>query len=459
MSNLFKRYFELIPINNINSFSPDNGVDIINFIIPPVAGAALPTHELIINGKLEVDVDTDTAYPSTSAPRVGVAGTQLVGIDNVCGIEGVVMKVDITSRNGNVLIEQRQNASLISKWKKGVLSNEDLRVGKQNNQLVCGNRVLNSTQMLTRNEPNEGIPFAFKIPAGFFVDNTSMINLNAIGGIEIKIQLQSTAQFLMNVDNNFGTQLGVNATYRLKDVKLFGRYQFMTPNALAGMNGVSFKQIANTMNTIQSSNETLALAPQVNSLDKIVYIYQPNSDTRNNRATNGVSCNQLVGLDNYRVSFNGVLLPYDFPIENKTALGDLPADSSEKDRRPGDAEQCYHFITAMNGNYPPIHSLANCINVARANADNYGVLTADPATSKPTNYYGNNVDGIGVSYQYGFRGYSVPMVSDMTQLQVVSQVKTSNAVVPAAIRDQVQTQNAFVVFNTELNYANLQVTK
>ena len=52
---LFKRYFELIPINNINSFSPDNGVDIINFIIPPVAGAALPTDELILTGKLEVD--------------------------------------------------------------------------------------------------------------------------------------------------------------------------------------------------------------------------------------------------------------------------------------------------------------------------------------------------------------------------------------------------------------------
>ena len=456
---LFKRYFELIPINNINSFSPDNGVDIINFIIPPVAGAALPTDELILTGKLEVDTATNVPYYSNVAPSVTSAGTQLVGIDNVAGIDGVVMKVDVTSRNGNVLIEQRQNASLIAKWKKGVLSNEDLRVGRQNNQLICGNRVLNCTQQLTRNQAGEGTPFSFRIPCGFFRDATSMINLNAVGGVEVKIQLNSTAQFLMNVDNNFGAQLGADATYRLTDVKLFGRYQFMNPNSLARLNGVEFKQITNTMNTIQSSNETLALAPQVNSLDKIVYIYQPNADTRNNRETNGVSCNQLVGLDNYRVSFNGVLLPYDFPIENKTALGDLPASSGEKDRRPGDAEQCYHFITAMNGNYPPIHSLANCVNVTRGNADLYGVLTQGTAKTKQTNYFGNNVDGVAVSYQYGFRGYSVPMLNDMTQLQVVSQVKTSNTIVPAAVRDQVQTQNAFVVFNTELSYANLQVTK
>ena len=451
MSSLYKRYFELQPINNITEFSADNGVDIINFIIPPVAGAILPTQDLMFTGTLQINSGTNTPYVKGS--------TQAIGIDNVGGVHGMIQRVELTSRNGNVLLEQRLNYSLCNKVKSGNLDNQDLKVGRLNNQVLVGDRVLNCSQFLRRSAVgNDGYPFSIQLNTGLMKDNLQQIALEKIGGIEIRIQLNPTAQFLMNIDTGAATLLDANATYTLKNVRLFGRYNYVDGGLLNQLQGVQFKQMSNQMNVIQSSNDTTAFSPQVNSLDKIVYIFQPNNDTKNNFNSNGTNTNQLVGLKNYKVSRNGINFPYDFRIDINESLGDLEADSSKEFRYTGDSEAAYHFITAVAGNYPPPlgHSLVNNLNVARANADAYGVNGTNNAV---TNLFGNNLDGVATSYQYGFAGYATPMTTDLVQLQAESQVKTNNNIVPSAIRDQTQTQNALIIYNSTLNYSNLSVAK
>ena len=125
--------------------------------------------------------------------------------------------------------------------------------------------------------------------------------------MEIKITLSSTANFLFNIDQGDTNtdQLGSDSLYTLKNLKLFGRYQYVEPQVAARMTGVEFKQMANQLQVVQSSNDTLAFQPQVSSLDKIVYVSQPNDSTKNNLNTNSFQTNSLVGLKQYRESRNG----------------------------------------------------------------------------------------------------------------------------------------------------------
>ena len=50
--SLYRKYFNIVPINNITTFSVSSGVDQISFMIPPLAGAALSTRDLVLSGNI-----------------------------------------------------------------------------------------------------------------------------------------------------------------------------------------------------------------------------------------------------------------------------------------------------------------------------------------------------------------------------------------------------------------------
>ena len=90
MASLYRRMFELDPINNINSFSSENGVDVINFIIPPIPGALLATGDMVLQGNLQLNVDASNPKERDD--------NYTPGIDNVLGLHGCIERVEITSR-------------------------------------------------------------------------------------------------------------------------------------------------------------------------------------------------------------------------------------------------------------------------------------------------------------------------------------------------------------------------
>ena len=480
MSSLFKRYFEITPVNNVENFTPDDGVDIINFIVPPVNGASLPLSDLVLVGNLKVfkDYTANPPTPYQNSPQAD-GNRPEVAIDNVAGIHGAIARVDITSRQGNILAEQRQNYSLVSKWQRGTLGDKDLQVGRYNVQQCVGANSRNVSNRLRSSANLPGDEFCFQLNTGILKDANQPINLQAFGGMEIKIHLNSTNQFLMNIDSGaVGANLlqTYNYSYRLTNVRLFGRYNYVEPAVLSKLNGLSYKAVTNNLNTVQSSNDTMSFGPQVNSLDKVVYIFQPNNATKNNPDVNGVSCNQLISLKEYQVSNNGQRFPYDMDLVVNPSLTDqtdansgsqstaTDAQAEQRQRQIGDAEIMYHFITGLNGNYPPTHSMVSAKNYAQSIRDLSG-LDSNTAPTKQTNFHGNNVQGICTSYQYGFDGYATPMPNNLIQLQAESSVLT-NQVISAAgtdpltgIRDQVQTENAFIVYNADLSYSGMRTKK
>ena len=444
--SLYRKYFNIVPINNLDQFQVNGGTDQISFLIPPVSGAALSTRDLVFSGTLQINKDDGSAY----AP--GDYGTTDVSFDSVNGVHNLISRIDIVSQgSGNALIEQRRQYSLINKYRRGVLSENDLVAGKYANQQLCSNSSLGSQNFLGRatgngkNAEQNSMDFACQLNTGFLMDNVQQINLAAANGILIKIYLNEVPNALFNVNPGAPNVANNNYNIILKDVKLFGRYNFATQPLLAQLNGVQFRKINDLMSVVQSSNDTIANSPMVRSLHKMVHIFQPNTSTSNNIDANNTATNQLVGLKKYIISNNGTRHPYNYDIEITPPISSLPANGTK--RVSGNAEQCYLLIGALNGQYPPVHSLVNAGNQAEAHQD----------ASDNKNNETLNVNGVGVDYSYGFSGYTVPMTQNLIQFNAESSVLTNDGVVVPSVRNQTATMNAFIEYDCNLNYQGMQI--
>ena len=456
--SLYRKYFNIVPVNNLDAFEVNGGTNQISFLIPPLQGAALSTRDMVFSGSLLINKDDGSAYSPTDI------GTIDASFDSVNGAHNLISRIDIVSQgSGNSLIEQRRQYSLINKYRRGVLSENDLVAGKFASQQLCSNSSKGAQNFLVRAAGNgattadeNAIDFAIQLNTGFLMDNIQQINLGAANGLLVKIYLNEVPNAIFNINPNAASLANNNFNIVLKDVKLFGRYNFVTQPFLAQLSGVNFRKINDLMSVVQSSNDTIANSPMVRSLHKMVHIYQPNTSTSNNIDANNTATNQLVGLKKYIVSNNGTRHPYNYDIEITPSVSALPSGAGNDGRVSGNAEQIYLLIGALNSQYPPVHSLINADNQAIAHEDESGGSTA---LAKAVNTQTLNVNGLGVDYSYGFSGYTVPMTQNLIQMNVESSVLTNDGIVVPAIRNQTATQNAFIEYDAQLQYQGMMLTQ
>ena len=235
---------------------------------------------------------------------------------------------------------------------------------------------------------------------------------------------------------------------------MFGRYNYMTPDIINQLSGVSYRKTDNLMSVAQSSNDTLTNMPQVMSLHKMIYVYQPNNETSNNKDVNNMATNSIVGLDKYLLSMNGVRSPLDYAVDIVPSIPELPTTSGNTERVAGNAEQQYLAISALNDQFPPTHSLVNPQNQAASLGDQF----ADE------NKNCRNVDVIGMNYSFNFEGYSVKVPNDLMSINVESSIDGSAAQqvnLPDGnagarnITGQSATQNLFIEYDAQLNYSTM----
>jgi hypothetical protein len=440
-----KKYFQVSPLNNVTAFSFTAGQDVVRFALPKMDGALLD--DLVIMGNLQLDTDA-AATPVTTALTTDGA----ICCDSVCGINAFISKVELSTRQGNMLIEQRNNYDLISKVRKCPFNSaNDLNVGISNVQELGSEHSAGSAIRVPRNTGvANGSPFAFQINAGFLSEAVEKVDLGLLGGLEIVVYLNSDRNALMNLSSTQTNLLGagnyLNVRYTLRNLQLFGAYQMYggtPPNAQ-----VNFKQTSNNLQVVNSSNDVNGFSPQVMSLDHILVVSQPNSDSKNKFSTNAQQTNQLIGLQTYKVARNGMPFPMDFRSEVVTAIPDQQVNASGT-TVSGNAEQLRHLIVSTAGKYPGYHMTVS--------ADAESVSNED--WTNTDNYNSTNFMPIGISYQYGFDGYSTPMQSDLVQVSLESAVLTSDANVPTNIRDQAQTANNLYKYNTVYGYQTMMVQK
>lgn len=451
MPFLYKKFFENVPQNNITEFKAKNGVNILQFMLPAVQGATLSTQDLMFSGNLQVNTDDNTPYSD------GVFGADGIALDTVVGLHSIIDRVDIISMRGNALIESRLNYGLVTKVQRGVQAESNLENGRFNNQQLCSSKVRGSRNFIGRDTfAVDGQDFAVQLNTGILKNNNQVLNLGALGGLMIKIYLAEPAQAFFNINpNSAGTNIGNDFNFTLRNVKLFGRYNYMTNDVINSLNGVAYRKTDNLLSVVQSSNDTLTNQPQVMQLHKMIYCYQPNNETSNNKNVNNYATNMICGLSKYLLSMNGVRTPLDYNIEVNPTISDLPANTGEDARVAGEAEVDYLAISALNDQFPPTHSLVNAKNQARALQNQLENKTESCL----------NVNIIGMNFSFNYSGYTVAMPNDMTAINVESAIKTNNANLPDGsgnsrdIRDQTATQNLLIEYDAQLNYSAMMSSR
>jgi hypothetical protein len=441
--SLARSYFQISPLNNVSSgFTPSNGQDTIQFIVPPVS---MLLEELICFGSLQVNCtnpDGGVVSPYTQDIRFADGEEVEIGMDNVLGVHALINKIEINSRRANIILEQRLDYDMVSKWQVGAaVSQNDLLVGMMANTCLSSGKTLGTTGKLLQNA-GQPVPFALVFNTALLAQKLD-IPLDQIGGMMITVYLNSVKQALFNADNRLGNLIDDNTNFTIIQPNLFGRYKQMA--AEVAIPEIPLKLVDTNLQIVQSANDTIQFTPYAQSLSSIVSVYQPNNQSRNNPAVCATKIDQLVGLQQLSVGKDGQQFPYDY---EQTVLPDTY--SFDNVYISGNAEHTLHAAIALAGTYPPGHCLLGATAEYAANDD----------TVEETNLDCNNISVLAVSYQYGFTGYNTNMSNNLAGYSLKSAVKAPvnpDSVLSQDYVGQAQSNRNFIVKNGVVSLANLMV--
>ncbi len=439
-----KSYFQISPLNNVSTgYTPSNGQDTIQFIIPPVA---MMLEELVMFGSLAVQCtnpDGNVVGAYTDAVRqADNAQEVLLGLDNVIGVHALINKVEINSRRANIILEQRLDYDMVAKWQVGSsMSKNDLLVGMLANTCLTSSKTLGSTNKMVQTAAAP-VPFCITFNTALLAQKLD-IPLDQIGGLMITIYLNSVRQALFNVDNALANTIDDNTSFVILQPNLFGRYKLQGKEIVVPE--IPLKLIDTNLQIVQSANDTIQFTPYAQSLSSVVSVYQPNNQSRNNPEVCATKIDQLIGLQQYTLGKDGQHFPLDYDV---SVLPDLY--NTENAYISGNAEQTFMNSVALAGSYPPGHSLLG------PTAEYYGNLDAEEETNEDC----NNISVLASSYQYGFIGYNTSMSNNLAGYTLKSAVKApikQGNVIPDAYAVQAQTNRNFIVKNGVATLKNLMV--
>lgn len=447
--SLGRQFFEILPLNNVTQFSYSQGQDKIKFQIPSQPNRLLDPRELVLSGSLQVNINSTTPLSDADA--------QLIAINSTCGVQACIEKVEVNNMSMNVMLDQTINYDLAAKVKTAsAYSISDIAVGEPAVLQCCSPVSLGTGVKLCRpNFGNKGYEFAIKMMNGLFHDNALPLQLDAAGGLEITIYLNSDKNVLMNVDTTGAQLLTQDSFYTLSDVKLFGRYTIASSELQKKIGGaLPFKSWNVNLQNVQSSNDTISWRPRVASLDNVITVFQPNEYSRNNFDADSQSTDDLLGMKQYQHAKNGMPFPVDYPIVQQPALGnepgDVPATVNPEYINVGNSEQIYHLLRAIKLRTDNVHILID----PKSEADR--ALDLQESTNYTTAY----LAGVGCSFQHGFAGYTSSAIQDLIQLQLESKVKLSApAPIPQTLNAQVYNAYNFINYNAVLQYGNMSLIK
>jgi hypothetical protein len=333
--SLGKRFFQIQPLNNITQYQYDTGQDVIRFLIPAQNNTILD--DVVFSANLSFETGTGTPYLKSDI-TADATTTKEFSMDSVCGAHALFQKIEVFSRRGNLLLESSQFYDQTAKLKEASYhSASDLNVGIPNNMNIQSATSAGTMTRLTRVGAQNGTPVAFRLDLGMLSDAKQKINLDAVGGLEVVIHLSSTKNALFNLDNLNTEKLADGATLALTNVELFGKYMMVNPAMASQFDKLEFTEVSNNLQIIQSSRDVVGYSPQVQELDNVIMVAQPNNDTRNNFESDGQSTNGLIGQKKYKTAKNGIAFPYNWGfVETVTATPDIPATA--------DISNCYLSI-------------------------------------------------------------------------------------------------------------------
>tara|TARA_R110002073_G_scaffold178674_2_gene337103 strand:- start:443 stop:1810 length:1368 start_codon:yes stop_codon:yes gene_type:complete len=379
-----KRFIRLAPSNNSTSgYSPNASQPIIRFSVADTMATA-DMKEARLNFRLRVN--------PTGAADSQVAITDDFNIDRRVGLAGVVDQVIVSSRRYGSQLEAVHNMGrLNSAWydslysPKQMMSNNNLQtraVGYGRYDPVNGSDSSPVTlddngwkymrkQLITGTGSATGksadlLDCSIPLHLGMF--QSSDVNLNTVGGLELAIYLQKES-FLFN-----GTGAGAPAaasSYTLFDVSLTIPLLYYNAQQIAALNAqpekaVSFMRWTSIYSVIDSTFTSIAHRLTLKSLLSSIHNFQP-TQAINSLANNNFGL-KAIGLNELTVLRDGVKHPYE-----KTTIVDKKDNAELIDARSTTlAEINNEAISAYRNPRDILYSQVTPANLTGVAANNEG---------------------------------------------------------------------------------------
>ena len=358
--------FSLPPLNDANvsesganitgGFSFSKGSPVMKISIP-AQPRMLDTSEMFLTGNLvccNADGSIMNALDFSAVNGASLSKEGNLNLSTWGGAQNFISKVSCTSRRSavelmnvnnypmyqNVRTANRHNDKdyLVSPLTRSMAVGGGKVAGYMNRHNVVSPDATGSsgglmTNIINFRDENFGQPFSFKIDASL-LNNGKPIHLGDqyFGGLVIQIQLLNDNGFFnrawRDMDYTAQTNADVSgAFYRLKDVRLEGRYLIPTAQELAQYQPITpLSSRVNLINDVTASINVSSYTPQLASVKAVVNTFQ-DSDTQNNMEANQSSFPTPLGIIEYSQQKNNVRAPEDYLVEIKPNMMDTVPDN------------------------------------------------------------------------------------------------------------------------------------
>lgn len=387
---------KVYPLNNQVNYSWKNSNPLIQFNISPQDQRLLDSSTIRLNFNFDILKTDNTARPGNDAK-----------IDPRIGISSIIDTIRIRqSSTGEIVEELREYGQMCSLVQPAQLSLSNYQ--KWATTVFGATGSSNRSKFLIRKR----VPVSLVLKNGLF-SSGSLMNLKALGGISLEINLQSDAQVLFGANAN-------EYYYRVNEPRLTFNYVELANPIMGQSFTTAYPQYTNFNSMLSSSNDTLSMVFNQQAV-RTIFSKTVRSQNLNNYLYNGFKTNRI--LDG-TVPGEGVSKK----VQESTVFKDsvkYPREfiTSERDAVENGVYECLKNAQFLEC-FKSLHKFTNCIQSpltqgVRSNpTDIIGFNNAEYDS-----YYGGLV---GVNYDALRNGSSIDMNGSLFSVRINSQLTDSS---------------------------------
>ena len=354
--------FSIPPLNDSNTtsntantpptltggFTNTKGNPTIKFSIPAQDRLLNPT-QMFLTGQV-VHFDSASATYSNNDGLNESNGANISKASNLQiptwnGLQGLIQKVMIQSKKSPVELMNVNNYALYNAIRTGNSHNEKDYLtsplsrycaaganAKEVNRhsVLCADATSTASGTMTNldnfNDEQFGIPFSFRIDTGLM--NSAMplhLGQSHLGGLLLTLHLANENGFYCRAFRDVVTIVNSvdGSFYRIKNLRLEGRYEVPTPQEVASYPSViPLQDRANLVNDVTSSVNATTYTPQLSMVRSFINLFL-DQNQENNIAQSQSNFRVPLGLENYTQNKNSVRTPEDYVLEAVPSLNVL----------------------------------------------------------------------------------------------------------------------------------------
>tara|TARA_R110000868_G_scaffold87498_2_gene244725 strand:+ start:10370 stop:11887 length:1518 start_codon:yes stop_codon:yes gene_type:complete len=338
------------PASLTGGFTNTKGNPTVKFSIPAQDRLLNPT-QMFLTGQV-VHFDAASGTYSDNDGLDGVNGAIISKAGNLQiptwnGLQSLIQKVMIQSKKSPVELMNVNNYGLYNSIRTGNSNNEkDYLCSPLSRYCAAGAnaKVINRHSVLVAdatdtgggtmtnldnfNDEQFGIPFSFRIDTGLMNSGLPLhLGESRLGGLLLTLHLANENGFYCRAFRDVVTVVNSvdGSFYRIKNLRLEGRYEIPTPQEASSYpEMIPIQERANLINDVTSSVNATTYTPQLSMVKSFINLFL-DQNQENNIQQSQSNFRVPLGLQDYTQNKNSIRTPEDYVLEAVPSLNILAA--------------------------------------------------------------------------------------------------------------------------------------